>query len=348
MLQRDINHQRACDLLDWYDAHGRELAWRKKGGTKPDPYHVWLSEIMLQQTTVQAVTPYFAKFLAAFPTICDLAHADDARVMEMWAGLGYYARARNLLKCARAVVSEHGGTFPTDVEGLKQLPGIGDYTAAAIASIAFNSPAAVVDGNVERVMTRLYAMREELSKIKAEIKAHVAAMVPQARPGDFAQATMDLGATVCTPKSPKCLICPWREGCAAHALGRQLEFPVKPPKKAKPKRFGTAYWLQVAGDVYLIRRPDKGLLGGMLSLPSTEWLEGKAGPSAAPIAGEWRPLKDTVRHIFTHFELQLSVAVLHCVTKPALTCGEWRVADKALLDALPTVMKKAAKLALTH
>lgn len=348
MESPNTNHKRARALLAWYDAHGRELPWRMKGGAHAQPYHVWLSEIMLQQTTVPAVAPYFAKFLKAFPALEDMAAAQDALVMEMWAGLGYYARARNLLKCARVLVAEHGGQFPQDLEGLKALPGIGDYTAAAIRSIAFNKPAAVVDGNVERVITRLYAMREELPKIKPEIKARVAQMVPQDRPGDFAQATMDLGATICTPRNPKCLLCPWAGDCQAKALGEQNTFPVKPPKKKKPKRYGTVYWLESAGSVYLIRRPDKGLLGGMLALPSTAWGEGAAAEDAPPIAGDWRTLPEQVRHVFTHFELHLTVKLLTAAQPPALKDGEWKTITPALPGTLPTVMKKAAKLALTR
>lgn len=348
MQSHDINHKRARDLLKWYDAHGRELPWRKKDGALADPYHVWLSEIMLQQTTVPAVAPYFAKFLAAFPALEDLAAADDGLVMEMWAGLGYYARARNLLKCARVVAADYGGQFPRDVEGLKALPGIGDYTAAAIRSIAFNQPAAVVDGNVERVITRLFAMRAQLPKIKPQIKDRVAQMVPADRPGDFAQATMDLGATICTPKNPKCLICPWGERCAAKALGQQDMFPVKPPKKPKPKRYGAVYWLEHDGAVFLVRRPDKGLLGGMLALPSTQWLEQEAVPAAPPLEGAWQALPETVRHVFTHFELTLDVNVLVLAERPALDGGAWRLLEPSLPGALPTVMKKAAKLAMTR
>jgi len=348
MRTPDINHKRAQDLLKWYDAHGRDLPWRKKGRDRADPYHVWLSEIMLQQTTVPAVAPYFAKFLAAFPTVEDLAKAEDGLVMEMWAGLGYYARARNLLKCARVVSSQHGGRFPNTVEDLKALPGIGDYTAAAIAAIAFDVPAAVVDGNVERVVTRLFAMGEDLPKIKPQIKAHVADMVPSQRAGDFAQATMDLGATICTPKTPKCLICPWNRVCAAHGLGQQTDFPVKPAKKAKPKRYGTVYWLEARGAVYLIRRPQSGLLGGMLALPSTDWTETRAPADTPPFQGGWNALVEDVRHVFTHFDLYLGVKVLCVDTPPPLPGGEWRAIGPSLLSGLPTVMKKAAKLAMTR
>lgn len=348
MQQADFNHKRAQDLLAWYDAHGRELPWRKKGGALADPYHVWMSEIMLQQTTVPAAAPYFKKFLEAFPRLEDLAAAEDGLVMEMWAGLGYYARARNLLKCARVVAGEHGGQFPRDVDGLKTLPGIGDYTAAAISSIAFNQPAAVVDGNVERVVTRLFAMGEELPKIKPDIKAHVAKMVPKDRPGDFAQATMDLGATICSPTNPKCLICPWSRGCAAKDMSRQTDFPVKPPKKIKPKRYGKVYWLEVGAEVYLIRRPETGLLGGMLALPSTQWREDGEALDAPPVPGDWEAVPSAVKHVFTHFELHLTVEVFALKCQPDLQVGEWRKADQALLKGLPTVMKKAAKLAMTR
>ncbi|MEO0410968.1 MAG: A/G-specific adenine glycosylase [Pseudomonadota bacterium] len=348
MGTNDFQRAAAGQLLRWYDAHGRELPWRKKGGVRPNPYHVWLSEIMLQQTTVPAVAPYFAKFLAAFPRLEDLAAADDRLVMEMWAGLGYYARARNLLKCARAVTADYGGQFPQTLDALKALPGIGDYTAAAIAAIAFDKPAAVVDGNIERVMTRIYALEDALPGVKPAVKSKVAAITPEGRPGDFAQAMMDLGATICTPKSPKCLICPWREACTAHAQGREEMFPVKPPKKTKPKRYGTVFWMERGDSVFLIRRPDSGLLGGMLALPSTDWREdGDPGLQEAPMPADWTCLSETVRHVFTHFELTLTVACARLHWSPQ-TAGEWRAADDALLKALPTVMKKAAKLAMTR
>ncbi|MEM7569015.1 MAG: A/G-specific adenine glycosylase [Pseudomonadota bacterium] len=348
MGTKDFQRRAAGDLLIWYDRHARDLPWRKRGGERADPYHVWLSEIMLQQTTVVAVAPYFAKFLAAFPRVEDLAAAEDGVVMEMWAGLGYYARARNLLKCARTVVGAHGGHFPQTLEGLKALPGIGDYTAAAIAAIAFNQPAAVVDGNIERVITRLFTIDTPLPKAKPAIKDQVAALTPQDRPGDFAQAMMDLGATICTPKAPKCLLCPWAGDCAAHAQGREEAFPVKPPKKPKPKRYGTVFWMEKDGAVFLIRRPDKGLLGGMLALPSSEWSEAAdPGLSAAPLEAEWQCLPNQVRHVFTHFELTLTVACASVAQAPDMD-GTWRLITSDLPGALPTVMKKAAKLAMTR
>ncbi|MEM9288887.1 MAG: A/G-specific adenine glycosylase [Pseudomonadota bacterium] len=339
-------HPQPDDLLAWYDQHGRDLPWRLKGGRRPDPYHVWLSEIMLQQTTVAAVKPYFAAFLEAFPTVQALAAADDGLVMEMWAGLGYYARARNLLKCARVVTETYGGQFPQTASALKELPGIGDYTSAAIAAIAFNEPAAVVDGNIERVTSRLYTIETPLPAAKVEIKAKVEALTPQDRPGDFAQAMMDLGATLCTPKAPKCLICCWREACAAHAIGIEERFPIKPQKKPKPVRYGTVFWIERNGQAFLIRRPERGLLGGMLALVSTDW-DAEAPVPAAPCSAEWQVLPNEVKHVFTHFELRLSVWVARVDKAPPLQ-GEWRKMDTQLLSALPTVMKKAAKLAMTR
>ena len=269
----------STELLKWYDGHARELPWRvspsaRAAGLLPDPYRIWLSEIMLQQTTVAAVKAYFLKFTALWPTVVDLAAAEDADVMAAWAGLGYYARARNLLKCARVIVAEHGGTFPADRAALQNLPGIGPYTSAAIAAIAFDHAETVVDGNVERVMARLFDLHAPLPKSKGALTACAASLTPAARPGDYAQAVMDLGATICTPKSPRCGLCPWHDICAARKAGTAAELPKKLPKLKKPTRFGTAYVARRNdGAVLLEKRPERGLLGGMLGWPGSEWRE---------------------------------------------------------------------------
>ncbi len=315
-----------------------------------DPYRVWLSEIMLQQTTVAAVGPYFAEFTRRWPTVEALAAAEDSEVMAAWAGLGYYARARNLLKCARAVAAS-GGRFPDTEDGLRALPGVGPYTAAAVAAIAFGRRAVVLDGNVERVMARLHAVETPLPAAKEELRALADALTPDLRPGDHAQAVMDLGATICTPRSPACGICPWRDPCTAHRLGIAADLPRKAPKKPKPERRGVAYvGLRADGAVLLERRPEKGLLGGMLGLPGTEWRE--APPSdaeiaaAAPCPGDWRPLGAEARHVFTHFRLTHDVmrAELPMAAKPAR--GAFHEDARARADDLPTVMRKALLLAL--
>ncbi|MEL6768962.1 MAG: A/G-specific adenine glycosylase, partial [Pseudomonadota bacterium] len=266
-------------LLDWYDAHARTLPWRvgpaaRAAGERPDPYRVWLSEVMLQQTTVATVTPRFAAFLSRWPDVSALATAPREDVLAEWAGLGYYARARNLHACAAAVAERHDGRFPDTEDGLRALPGIGDYTAAAIAAIAFDRPAVVMDGNIERVMARLFAETAPLPGVKPRLKAHAAILTPQQRPGDHAQALMDLGATICTPKRPACGICPLMEACEGRRLGLAPGLPAKAPKAAKPIRSGTAFVaFDAEGRVGTVLRPDKGLLGGMRALPSTDWAE---------------------------------------------------------------------------
>ena len=272
-----MRYDDAEGLLDWYDQHARLLPWRvspqaRAAGERPDPYRVWLSEIMLQQTTVAAVKSYYDRFTALWPTVSDLAAAEDAQVMGEWAGLGYYARARNLLKCARVVAHDHGGRFPTQREALLALPGIGPYTAAAISAIAFDAPEVVVDGNVERVMARRFDIRTPLPAAKPELTEAAARLTPKSRPGDYAQAVMDLGATICTPRNPACGICPWRAPCAARTVGNQADLPFKTPKKAKPTRLGIAYVARRTDGAWLLeRRPDNGLLGGMLGWPGSDW-----------------------------------------------------------------------------
>ncbi len=336
-----------ADLLAWYDDHAREMPWRigpedRKLGVAPDPYRVWLSEIMLQQTTVAAVRNYFLKFTELWPSVSDLAAAHDADVMAEWAGLGYYARARNLLKCARQVVAEHNGRFPTNREALLKLPGIGPYTASAISAIAFDHPETVVDGNVERVISRLFAIETPLPVSKPELNDLAKTLTPSERPGDYAQSVMDLGATICTPKSPACGICPWSEPCKARMQGIAEQLPRKEPKKPKPTRLGIVYLAQRKdGNWLLEQRPDKGLLGGMLGWPGTDW--GANWPAEdPPIAANWLTPNVEVRHTFTHFHMRLSlrVAIVPGTAKPGR--GEFRPLKPS---ALPTVMRKAYDLA---
>ena len=337
-------------LLAWYERHHRILPWRvspaeRERGTVPDPYRVWLSEIMLQQTTVKAVKPYFDAFTARWPTVSALAAAPDEDIMKAWAGLGYYSRARNLKACAEAVVRDHNGIFPETVEALKALPGIGDYTAAAIAAIAFDVLAAVVDGNVERVVTRLYAIGTPLPGAKADIRVRVGAMLPAKRPGDFAQATMDLGATICTPKRPSCMMCPLNDGCAALAAGEPEAYPVKAPKPEKPQRRGAAYVLVGAdGAIFLRKRPASGLLGGMSEVPMSRWTarqDGCADTSEAPIPADWRHC-GAVSHVFTHFSLTLEIfrADVAASCTAALE-GWWSLPGTLAGEALPNLVRKA-------
>ncbi|WP_176085955.1 A/G-specific adenine glycosylase [Martelella sp. HB161492] len=343
----------AQKLLDWYDRHHRVLPWRigpgdKARGIRPDPYHVWLSEIMLQQTTVQAVKPYFAKFLERWPRVGDLASAETDSVMAAWAGLGYYARARNLKKCAETLASAHGGTFPDTFAGLKALPGIGDYTAAAIAAIAFDRAEPVVDGNVERVVTRLFCIETPLPAAKPDIREKTAEITPETRPGDFAQAMMDLGATICTPKRPACALCPLNGECGALKADDPERFPLKAKKADRPVRRGAAF-VAIAPDgaILLKTRPATGLLGGMDEVPTTAWnsrRDGETGKAAAPFAASWLPCGEVI-HVFTHFELRLSV-FRAATPRRNVEGGRW-VASRDIGDqALPSVMKKAITQAI--
>ncbi|HYE00624.1 MAG TPA: A/G-specific adenine glycosylase, partial [Alphaproteobacteria bacterium] len=316
-----------------------------------DPYRVWLSEIMLQQTTVVAVAGYFRRFVDRWPTVGDLAAAPVDDVLAAWAGLGYYARARNLHACARAVVERHGGRFPDTAEGLRALPGIGAYTAGAIAAIAFGRRAAAVDGNVERVVSRIHAVEEPLPAAKKRIAALTEALVPADRPGDFAQALMDLGATVCVPRNPRCVLCPWRDACEARRQGIQEGLPRKAAKAERPTRRGYAYWLvNPEGAVLLRRRPPRGLLGGMLEIPSSDWAaELPADPAAAaPLAAQWRALPGIARHGFTHFELELTVLTGQAGAAWRQAAGEWVAVDRLGEAGLPSVMMKVVRHALAQ
>lgn len=350
----------AGKLLAWYDASARQLPWRSPPGTPPpDPYRVWLSEVMLQQTTVAAVKPHFAAFTRRWPTVGALAAADDADVMAAWAGLGYYARARNLLACAREVV-RRGGRFPDTEEELRKLPGLGVYAAAAIAAIAFGRRAVVVDANVERVVARLFTVDEPLPGARKALRQLADRVTPSARCGDFAQALMDLGAMVCTPRDPRCLLCPLAGACAARAAGDPARFPVKAAKAPRPERSGHAFWISRDGaqgrEVWLVRRPAKGMLGGMRALPDDGWSARADGSGLPPCqaAGTWQAA-GAVRHVFTHFSLALKVMVGQSFgeAEPGGSLeewgpGEWWPAGRLDDAGLPTLFAKAAELALAQ
>ena len=352
----EANHDIAPHLLAWYDRHARRLPWRvgpkdRARGVLPDPYHVWLSEVMLQQTTVAAVKAYFEAFTTAWPTVADLAAAPRDDVMKAWAGLGYYARARNLHACAEAIVRDHGARFPGSAAGLRVLPGIGDYTAAAIAAIAYDEPAPVVDGNVERVIARLFAIDTPLPEAKKVIRAIQVRLTPTLRAGDYAQAMMDLGAGICTPKRPACALCPVNDACVAHARGEEERYPLKAEKATRPTRYGDAFVaVRADGAVLLRQRPDDGLLGGMTEVPGSEWTSRKKEMDAsaqAPIQADWRRVPATVVHVFTHFRLELNV---YCAVLPAMEkapAGCWWSPSESLPDeALPSVMRKVVEAAV--
>lgn len=340
----------AATLLAWYDVSARVLPWRARGAAKPDPYRVWLSEIMLQQTRVETVLPYYAKFLARWPDVTALANARQEEVLSAWAGLGYYARARNLHACAKAVVAEFGGVFPEGEEDLRRLPGIGAYTSAAISAIAFGRKATPVDGNIERVMSRIFAVEEKLPAAKKTLSRLAAELTPAHRAGDFAQALMDLGATICTPKRPACGICPWMESCEARTRGDQETFPRKTEKAEGKLRKGAAFVVLREGDHILLRtRADKGLLASMTEVPGSEWsAEYKESIKDPPIVGvKWQKMTGIVRHIFTHFPLELTVYAA-CVSKKTRTPKGMRFVSLETLDseALPSVMRKVIAHAL--
>lgn len=348
-INNTINY--AYLLLQWYDKHHRELPWRTsptafERGERANPYHVWLSEVMLQQTTVQAVKPYFDKFLATWPRVEDLANAETEAVMAAWAGLGYYARARNLKKCAEVVAYHYGGKFPDSQEALKELPGIGDYTSAAIAAIAFDRQAAVMDGNVERVISRLFQIDEPLPASKPQMKMRVVQLTPVNRPGDFAQAMMDLGATICTPKRPACALCPFNGVCLALENDEPERFPVKAPKKEKPIRKGAAFVaVDEQGRILLRKRIESGLLGGMTEVPTTQWnsrVDGSTTLDEAPFIADWQACGH-ITHVFTHFELHLYIYRTKTNSKDHTSSnnGWWEPVTNIDQQAIPTVMKKA-------
>ena len=340
----------ADNLLQWYDRERRDLPWRAAPGAYAEPYHVWLSEVMLQQTTFATVKSYFEKFLKRWPTVVALAEAPLEEVLKEWAGLGYYARARNLHKCVQTVAFDLGGAFPNTENELRKLPGIGDYTAAAIAAIAFNEPAVVVDGNIERVVSRLFRISEELPKAKKPIKAATATITPKQRPGDFAQAMMDLGSSICTPKAPKCLLCPISNACEAQKAGDMEKYPVKAPKKVKPTRRAISFWLEHDGHVLLERRPVKGLLGGMPGFFSTEWIERSDFPAQetvnqqAPVEADWQIGEAIAKHTFTHFHLETRLAVAPATARLNIENGFWVPLADLESTGLPTVFSRIAKL----
>jgi len=344
---------RPIALLAWYDRHRRRLPWRAAPGEISDPYRVWLSEIMLQQTTVKAVGPYFEKFVARWPEVTALGNASQDDVLRMWAGLGYYSRARNLHACAVAVTRQHGGVFPDTEEGLRALPGIGPYTAAAIAAIAFDRHTMPVDGNIERVVSRLFAVEEELPQAKPLIQQMAATLLANSRAGDSAQALMDLGASICTPKKPACSLCPLNEDCTARALGTQETFPRKAPKKSGSLRRGAAFVI-TRGDELLVRsRPEKGLLGGMTEVPGSDWLPGQEDATAKQQAPDlkglsrWQRKVGVVTHVFTHFPLELVVYTAKAAARTRPPAGMRWVPISTLADeALPNLMRKVIAHAL--
>jgi len=334
-------------VLSWYDRERRDLPWRSPPGQKADPYKVWLSEIMLQQTTVPTVIPYFTAFTERWPRVEGLAAASLDDVLHLWQGLGYYARARNLHACAVTVAHDHGGRFPDTEEDLLRLPGIGAYTAAAIAAIAFGRKATPVDGNVIRVVARLYAVGQPLPRARVEIQRLAALLTPSGRAGDFAQAMMDLGATICVPRRPRCGECPLKAECAGYATGRPETYPIRASKKQKLTRYGVAFWVERAdGSVLLRRRPEKGLLGGMMEIPSTEWRPAswtvQEAIALAPVDADWRRLEGEVGHTFTHFHLDMLVLAGRSVGDGDRS-GVWCPPDRLSEYALPTLMKKIAK-----
>ncbi|MGE0775930.1 MAG: A/G-specific adenine glycosylase [Sphingomonadaceae bacterium] len=334
--------QIAVELLAWYDANARVLPWRAPPGMPaPDPYRVWLSEIMLQQTTVPAVRPYFERFTARWPDAAALAAADEAELMAAWAGLGYYARARNLIACARKVAAEHGGRFPDTEAELRALPGIGTYTAAAIAAIAFGKRAVVMDANVERVVARIFAFEEPLPAAKSRLYDLTDHITPNERSGDFAQAMMDLGATICSVRAPKCLLCPLSTQCAGKATPER--YPVKLRKSPRPQRRGSIFWAERDGEVLLCRRPDRGLLGGMMALPTGPWTDSDPGLADAPDAESWQSV-GTIRHDFTHFALDAEV--YRGGSTVGSDQGVWWPIERIDQAGLPTLFAKAAALVL--
>ena len=360
-MQQIITHPDPNILLKWYDKHARTLPWRvspqdRKNGKLPDPYKVWLSEIMLQQTTIPTVIGYFANFLTTWPTIQDLAGANEDDVLAAWAGLGYYARARNLKKCAEILVKNYAAKFPNTEQELLELPGIGTYTAAAILSIAFNIPATVVDGNVERVISRLFSISTPLPNSKKLIMQHAKQLQSFARAGDYSQAIMDLGATVCSPTKPKCDICPWQSNCSAYFNHNPEEFPIKKPKKVKPTRYGFAYVaIRTDGAILLRKRPPNGLLASMAEVPGSVWetipptAKTQSSLKNLPLRGNWKNTTSPVRHTFTHFHLNISVWYAQIENKTRAPAGHWWSTPTAIAtESLPTVMRKIIATSLDN
>ena len=337
-------------LLDWYDRQGRDLPWRHTR----DPYKIWLSEVMLQQTTVAVVIPYYQTFLERWPKIGDLAAADLDHVLALWQGLGYYARARHLHQCARIVQEHYAGIFPADEKALRALPGVGEYTAAALLAIAFNQPATVMDGNIIRVLARWWGLLDPLPALKTRLQPLARELTPRERPGDYVQALMDLGAMVCKPRTPLCSQCPIRTFCRGYQNGHAPSLPIRPPRRQKPRRFGTVFWIaDCQGRIYLHRRPTKGLLGGMMGFPSSSWepspLSTRQALSQAPLPLDWSLVKGHVRHSFTHFHLELLVFRSSCSAAQAHTLdgGRWVHPHHFGNQPLPTLMRKVAQLVLT-
>ncbi|PWT91101.1 MAG: A/G-specific adenine glycosylase [Proteobacteria bacterium] len=351
--RKQTANSRAAQLLAWYDRHRRKLPWRTPPGVRPDPYLVWLSEIMLQQTTVKAVGPYFEKFVTRWPDVGALANASLDDVLRMWAGLGYYSRARNLHACAVAILREHGGAFPETEEGLRALPGIGSYTAAAIAAIAFDRLTMPVDGNIERVVSRLFAVEDVLPQAKPRVRELAATLLGPSRAGDSAQALMDLGASICTPKKPACAPCPLNEDCTARTQGTQEAFPRKAPKKSGAMRRGAAFVVTRGEEILVRTRPEKGLLGAMTEVPTSEWLAGhddEAALKQAPVLKgvvRWNRKAGVVTHVFTHFPLELAVYTARASSRTRAPRGMRWVEIATLQDeALPNVMRKVVAHAL--
>ncbi|MBX9651601.1 MAG: A/G-specific adenine glycosylase [Xanthobacteraceae bacterium] len=345
---KSVALDRPALLLDWYDRHRRRLPWRPPAGERIDPYRVWLSEIMLQQTGVKTVGPYFEKFVARWPDVTALGSASQDDVLRMWAGLGYYSRARNLHACAVAVLREHGGVFPDTEQGLRTLPGIGPYTAAAIAAIAFDIRTMPVDGNIERVVSRLYAVEEPLPQAKPRIQELAATLLAESRAGDSAQALMDLGSSICTPKKPACALCPLNEDCVARARGDQEAFPRKAPKKTGTLRRGAAFVVTRGAELLVRTRAEKGLLGGMTEVPGSDWLAGqddraalKQAPALKGVA-RWHRKAGVVTHVFTHFPLELVVYTASVAARTRAPEGmRWVPIATLAEEALPNVMRKA-------